>query len=217
MKAIIGKKIGMTQIFTEDGFAIPVTVIAAGPCYVLQKKTQAVEGYEAVQLGYGSVKEKNVSKPRMGQFKKAGTGPLQKLMEFRVDSADKYEVGQEIKCDIFAAGEIVDVKGISKGRGFQGVIKRHGFRGGSASHGQSNKQRAPGSIGSQQPQRVSKGTLMAGRMGGRRVTVQRIKVVDVIPEKNLLLLQGAVPGNRNALVSIYETIKKSRAELRAGK
>jgi large subunit ribosomal protein L3 len=213
MKAILGKKIGMTQIFSDMGEVIPVTVIEAGPCVVTQIKTAKADGYNAVQVGFGATQEKRLNKSLVGHFKKAGPGLFSKLTEFRVDDPAKYTAGQEIKCDIFQPGEYVDVQGVSKGHGFQGVVKRHGFHGGPNSHGQSDKKRAPGSIGAQQPQRVIKGTRMAGRMGGVNVTVQRLEVVKAIPEENALLIRGAVPGAKNSLVYISQTVKRVKAKI----
>lgn len=202
MTGIIGKKLGMTRVFNEDGTAVPVTVIEAGPCVVTQVKTADTDGYEAVQLGFDRVRRKALNKPRMGHFERAGLAPRRKLTEFRVEDAGGYEVGQEIKVDIFEPGEIVDVTGISKGRGFQGVVKRHGFSVGRETHGNRNH-RKPGSIGqSATPAKVWKGRKLPGRMGGRRVTLKHISVVEVDGDKNLLLVRGAVPGANNGYVLI---------------
>ena len=203
----------MTQIFSDSGEIVPVTVILAGPCIVTQIKTVKKEGYDAVQLGFGSTDEKEVNKSIAGHCKKAGASFFKKFIELRVEKPEEYKLGQEIKCDIFAPGEYVDVGGVSKGHGFQGVMKRHGFGGGFASHGQSDKQRAPGSIGAQQPQRVIKGTRMAGRMGGVNVTVQKLEVAKVMPEENILLIKGAVPGVKSGMLMIAQTIKKKKFKL----
>ncbi|OGS46631.1 MAG: 50S ribosomal protein L3 [Elusimicrobia bacterium RIFOXYD2_FULL_34_15] len=208
MKSIVGTKIGMTQIFSDNGEAIPVTVIAAGPCIVVQKKTVKTDGYNAIQVGYGSIDEKKLSKSQIGHFKKMGTGLFAQLMDFRVDNPDEYKIGQEIKADVFTPGELVDVTGISKGHGFQGVVKRHGFAGGPATHGQSDKQRHPGAIGPQRPQKTRKGLRMAGRMGGIAATIQKVEVVKIIPEKNILLIRGGVPGAKNTQIIVTKTVKK---------
>jgi len=206
MKAIIGKKIGMTQIFEKDGTAVPVTVISAGPCWVVQKKTVKTDGYDAVQIGYDPAKEKRVTKPRRGHFSRAGVKPTRVLQEFRGES--DLEPGTEIKADVFEAGAVVDVVGTSKGRGFQGVVKRHGFSGGPATHG-SKTGRIPGSVGmSAYPGRVIKGKKLPGQMGNRRVTVRNLTVVGVDAEQNLIWVKGAVPGARNSYVVIREAGKK---------
>lgn len=210
MKSIIGTKIGMTQIFIDKGEAVPVTVISADICTVVQKKLVKTNGYNAIQVGTGLVDEKKLNKPQAGHFKKAGTNLFSHLTEIKVDNPDEYKIGQEIKSDIFSVGDFVDVTGISKGHGFQGVIKRHGFSKGPVTHGQSDKLRSPGSIGAQRPQKVRKGLKMAGRMGGETVTVQKLKIVKMIPEKNILLIKGAVPGNKNSKVVISKTVKKIR-------
>lgn len=200
MIGILGKKIGMTQIFDEQGNAIPVTLIQAGPCQVVQVRTPERDGYEAVQLGFEEIRKvKKVNKPMMGHFKKAGVPPYRVLREFRMSGL---EVGQTVTVEQFQKGDVVHISGISKGKGFQGMIKRHGAGGGPASHG-SKFHRAPGSIGSSAfPSRVWKGHPMPGRMGGVRVTVKNLKVVDVRPEMNLLLVKGAVPGPRGAYLEI---------------
>lgn len=209
-KGILGKKVGMTQIFTESGEAVPVTVIEAGPCYVTQVKTVETDGYNAVQLGFEEVKPKRLTKPELGHLRKNGLPPLRHLREIRTDDAASYEVGQIIDVSIFAEGERVDVTGTSKGRGFAGVVKRHGFGGGPKTHGQSDRHRAPGSIGATTtPGRVFKGLRMAGRMGGNRVTVQNLEVVRVDPERNLLVVKGAVPGARGGLLLIRSAVKGS--------
>jgi large subunit ribosomal protein L3 len=208
MKSILGTKLGMTQIFLEKGEAVPVTVISAGPCVVTQIKTVKTDGYNSIQVGYYPTVERKLNKPQLGHLKKAGTGLFRTLKEFRIDNPDTYKLGQEIKTDIFAAGDFVDVTGISKGHGFAGVVKRHGFHGGPKTHGQSDKQRAPGAIGPQRPQKVRKGLRMAGRMGGIGSTVQKLKIVKTIPEKNILLIKGAVPGVKNSQVLVSGTLKK---------
>ena len=212
MKSIVGTKIGMTQIYLEKGEAVPVTVISAGPCVVTRIKTVKTDGYDAIQVGYCSTTEKKLNKPKIGHFKKAGTGFFKVLKEFRVNNPADYKLNQEIKTDIFSAGDFVDVTGVSKGHGFQGVVKRHGFHGGPQTHGQSDKLRAPGAIGPQRPQKVKKGLKMAGRMGGLGSTIQKLKVVKIIPEKNILLVKGAVPGVKNGQVIISETVKKVKVK-----
>lgn len=202
MKGIIGRKVGMTQIFDEEGKVIPVTVIEAGPCWVVQVKTKERDGYEAVKLGFLEVKKtKNITKPILGVFKKAKVPVCRVLKEFRMTG---YNVGEKLTVEIFSKGELVNVSGISKGKGFQGVMKRHSFAGGPDSHG-SMSNRAPGSIGSSSfPSRVWKGKRMAGHMGSERVTVKNLKVVEVIPEQNLLFLKGAVSGGENAILQIWK-------------
>ncbi|MEF3255129.1 MAG: 50S ribosomal protein L3 [Deferribacterales bacterium] len=209
VKALIGRKIGMTQIFTSDGNVIPVTVVQAGPCLVVQKKTVESDGYNALQLGFDKILKTNrVNKPMGGHFKKNGVEPCKVLKEVRVDNPDEYQLGQEIKVDVFAEGDIVDVQGVSIGKGFQGVIKRHGFAGGPAAHG-SDFHRAPGAIGMREwPGETLKGKRLPGRMGGKTVTVQKLEVVKVLEDKNLLLIKGAIPGHKNSIVYIKETTKK---------
>ena len=211
INGILGKKLGMTQVFAIDGRRIPVTVVEAGPCVVLQKKTVETDGYNAVQVGFGVKKIHRVSKPELGHFKKAGKGAFGTLREFRADSVDEYNVGDEITCQaIFAAGDIVDVTGTSKGKGFQGVIKRWNFSGGRATHG-SMFHRAPGSIGaSAWPSRVFKGKKMAGQMGNKKVTTQNLQIVDVRPDQNLILVKGAIPGPKNAVVEIRKGLKAKK-------
>jgi len=211
IKGILGKKLGMTQVFAADGRCIPVTVVEAGPCVVLQKKTVATDGYNALQLGFGAKKSHRVNKPEMGHFKKVGKGAFAHLRELRAENVDNYNVGDELTCDsIFAAGDIIDVTGTSKGKGFQGVIKRWNFAGGRATHG-SMFHRAPGSIGaSAWPSRVFKGKKMAGQMGNERVTVQSLQVVEVRPDENLILVKGAIPGAKNSLVMIRKGIKAKK-------
>ena len=207
-KGIIGKKLGMTQVFAEDGAAVGVTAIEVEPSIVVQVKTKQKDGYDAVQIGYGRVKQKNVTKPLQGHFNKANKGFFRVLKEFPAD-AGPYEVGQEITSDVFQAGSYVDVVGTSKGKGFQGVMKRHGFGGGRATHG-SMFHRAPGSIGaSADPSRVFKGTKMGGHMGNVRKTVQNLQIWQVRPERNLLLLKGSIPGGKNGYVIIKQARKKS--------
>ena len=208
IKGILGKKLGMTQIFAGNGKRIPVTVVEAGPCVVLQKKTVATDGYNALQLGFGERKAHRTNKPEMGHFRKAGKGAFDSLREVRVKNVDEFNVGDEITCaSIFAVGDIVDVIGTSKGKGFQGVIKRWNFAGGRATHG-SMFHRGPGSIGcSAWPSKVFKGKKMAGQMGNARVTTQNLQVVEVRPEQNLVLVKGAIPGPKNGLVMIRKGIK----------
>jgi large subunit ribosomal protein L3 len=207
-KGIIGRKVGMTQIFDDQGHAIPVTVIEAGPCVVVQKKTVDEDGYSAIQVGYRPKKAHRVNRPLMGHLRKAGKGAFYFLRELKVEDAENYEVGQEIKADIFEEGEYIDVTGYSKGKGFQGVVKRWGFAGGPGSHG-SMFHGAPGSIGQcATPSKVWKNQKMPGQYGNERVTVLNLKVMKVIPEKNLILVKGAVPGSRNGLVVLRDAVKK---------
>jgi len=194
----------MTQIFDERGEIVPVTLIEAGPCYITQLKTEEKDGYTALQLGFGETKRLN--NPLRGHLKKLPS--LRYLQEVRVDDAEGYEIGQKVDASLFSVGDLVDVTGISKGKGFAGVVKRHGFRGGPTTHGQSDRTRAPGSIGATTtPGRVLKGLRMAGRMGGERVTVQNLKVVLVDPERNLLGVRGSIPGNRGGLVMVQKAVK----------
>ena len=203
MSGLIGKKIGMTSIFDERGKNIPCTVIEAGPCVVTQVRTEEVDGYSALQLGFDDKAEKRANKAEMGHVKKAGTSPKKKVVEFR-DFEGEFKLGDTVNVEVFNEGDFVDVSATSKGKGFQGVVKRHGFAGvGQATHGQHNRLRAPGSIGAASyPARVFKGMRMAGRMGGETVTVQNLRVLKVVPEKNLLVLKGCVPGHKNAYVTI---------------
>jgi large subunit ribosomal protein L3 len=202
MAAIIGRKLGMTRVFEEDGTAVPVTVIEAGPCVITRVKTRETDGYEAVQMGFGATRKKSLTKPVLGQFEKAGVAPQRKLTEFRVDDPGQYEVGQEVRVDVFEPGQLVNVTGWSRGRGFQGVIKRHGMGRGRETHGNRNHRR-PGSIGqSATPSRVWKGKKLPGRMGGARVTVRDLSVVNVDSDKNILLVRGAVPGASNGYVLV---------------
>ena len=203
MSGLIGRKIGMTSIFDENGKNIPCTVLEAGPCVVTQVRTEEVDGYSALQLGFDDKAEKRAGKAEQGHYKKAGTSPKKKVVEFR-DFEGEYKLGDTVGVDLFVEGEFVDVVGTSKGKGFQGVVKRHGFAGvGQATHGQHNRLRAPGSIGAAStPSKVVKGLRMAGRMGGERVTVQNLRVLKVVPEKNLIVVKGAVPGHKNAYVTV---------------
>ena len=205
MSGLIGRKIGMTSIFDENGKNIPCTVIEAGPCVVTQVRTNEVDGYEAIQLGFDDKTEKHSIKAELGHFKKAGTVAKKKVVEFKGFETE-YKLGDVIAVDLFAEGEFVDVVGVSKGKGFQGVVKRHGFGGvGQATHGQHNRLRAPGSVGaSSYPSRVFKGMRMAGRMGGDNVTVQNLRVLKVVGEKNLLVIKGCVPGHKNSYVIIQK-------------
>jgi large subunit ribosomal protein L3 len=203
MKEIIGKKIGMSRVFESNGDAVPVTVIEAGPCKVIQVKTKENDGYEAVQLGFAEKRKSLVNKPLLRHFSKAKTEPKRILKEVGLDKGEKVEPGQEVKTNIFSVGEKVDVTGISKGLGFQGAMRRHHFKGGPKSHGQSDRLRAPGSIGgSSYPSRVWKGQRMPGRMGGERVTVRNLVIVELDLKKNIMLVKGAVPGKRNSILSI---------------
>lgn len=205
-KAILGTKVGMTQIFDEAGQAVPVTVIEAGPCIVVQKKTTENDGYNAIQVGFGFVKEQAVNKPLKGHFSKAQLKPLRYLKELKVEDTASYEQGQEIKADLFSVGEWVDVTGISKGKGFAGTIKKHGMHRGPMKHG-SKYHRGSGSLGAKGPARVFVGRKLPGRHGGECVTVQKLLVVKVDPERNLLLVRGAVPGPKKSLVTIKSSVK----------
>jgi large subunit ribosomal protein L3 len=205
MSGLIGRKIGMTSLFDANGKNIPCTVVEAGPCVVTQVRTVEVDGYKALQLGFDDKKAKSSNKALDGHFKKAGTTAKKKVVEF-VDFTKEYNLGDQLTVEIFTEGEFVDVSANSKGKGFQGVVKRHGFAGvGQATHGQHNRLRAPGSIGAASyPARVFKGMRMAGRMGGNKVTVQNLRVLKVVPEKNLLVIKGAIPGHKNAYVIIQK-------------
>ncbi len=205
-KAIMGIKIGMTQIFDENDKAVPVTIIEAGPCTVLQKKNSETDGYSAIQVGFYNLKEKQVNKPARGHFKKANVKPLRYIKEFRVKDIEAYEIGQELKADQFDPGDIVDVVGTSKGKGFAGAVKRHNFARGSMGHG-SKYHRRPGSLAAKGPARVFKGRKLPGHMGRERVTVQGLKVVKVYPERNLILIKGSIPGPRKGLVIIKDSVK----------
>ncbi len=202
MKMIIGRKVGMTQIFDENGRAVPVTVVKAGPCVVVQKKTPEVDGYAAVQLGFEEVPERKVNKPILGHFKKYGAKPMSILREFRVDNLDDFEVGKVIDVSVFEPGDVIDVTGWSKGRGYSGAMKRWGFQGGPKSHG-SKFHRMLGSVGQHtEPAKILKGKKMAGQYGNERVTVRNLRVVKVDPENNLLVIKGGVPGARGGLLLI---------------
>ena len=210
MNGLLGKKVGMTQIFTEEGNVIPVTVIEAGPMVITQIKNVENDGYNAVQVGFGDAKEKSLNKPQKGQFEKAGVSFKKHLREFRVENSSEYTVGQEISADMFATGQKVDVTGISKGKGFQGVIKRHGQSRGPETHG-SRYHRRPGSMGAcATPGRVFKGKKLAGHMGVDKVTIQNLEVVRVDAEKNLVLVKGAIPGPKRSLVTIKKAVKSSK-------
>ncbi|MFS0724477.1 50S ribosomal protein L3 [Paenibacillus sp. 1P07SE] len=207
MKGILGKKLGMTQVFTPEGNVIPVTVIEAGPCVVLQKKDQENDGYEAIQLGFVDKKKQRANKPETAHAQKANTAPKRYIREFRGVNLGEYEVGAEVKADLFSEGEFVDVTGISKGKGFQGVIKRWGQSTGPMSHG-SRYHRGPGSMGSIQANRVPKGKRLPGHMGQDTITIQRLEVIRVDLERNVLLVKGSIPGAKNSFVKIKSTVKK---------
>lgn len=206
-KAILAKKLGMTQVYAQDGTVVPVTVLQAGPCYVVQKKTMEKDGYEAVQLGFDEAREKLLNKPQKGHLAKAGVGMLRSLREFKLEDAASYEVGQEVKADVFAEGDRVDVSGTSKGKGFAGVIKRHNQHRGRMTHG-SGFHRAPGSMGgASSPSRVFKSKNLPGHLGAVKVTTQNLTIVSVNAEKNVILVKGAVPGPNGALVSVVDSVK----------
>ncbi|WP_313993712.1 50S ribosomal protein L3 [uncultured Selenomonas sp.] len=212
-KAILGRKLGMTQIFTEEGRVVPVTVVESGNNFVLQNKTDETDGYNAVQIGFGDVKEKNVTKPLKGHFEKAGVKAVRFIREMRLAAPSEYNVGDTIGVDIFAAGDLVDVVGTSKGKGFAGGIKRHNFARGPMGHG-SKSHREPGSTGamiSGPGGRVLKGKKLPGRMGGERVTVQRLTIVRVDTDRNLILIKGAIPGPKKGFVVIKDTVKPAKA------
>ncbi len=204
---LLGRKIGMTQVFGPTGEVIPVTVLEVGPCVVTQVRTKDRDGYSAIQVGFGEARAKSLTKPQKGHL--AGAGKLLRyLREFRVENTDDHQVGQVLTAELFSPGELVDVSGTSKGRGFQGVVKRHGFRGGPRTHGQSDRLRAPGSIGAgTDPGHVWKGTRMAGRMGNRRVTTLNLRVVEVLADRNVVLVRGSVPGAKTGLVVIRRAVK----------
>ncbi len=208
MKSLIGKKLGMTQIFDKDGQLVPVTVIEAGPCNVVQRKTVATDGYEAVQLGYGAQKQERIVKPLIGHFKKAGLNAMRELREVRVDADDASKAGDTLTVAIFEGVNFLDVLGVTKGKGFQGVMKRHNFAGGRATHG-SHFHRTTGSIGMKEhPARVFKGKKMAGQMGSTDVTVQSLKVVQIRADENLILVKGAVPGANGTTLVVREALKR---------
>ena len=206
-KAILATKVGMTQIFNDEGVLIPVTVLQAGPCVVTQVKTQENDGYEAVQVGFADKREKLVNKPEKGQFDKAGVSCKRYVREFRFENAAEYELGQEIKADIFAAGDHIDATAISKGKGFQGAIKRHGQSRGPMAHGSKYHRHAGSNGACSDPSKVFKGKKMPGQMGNKQITVQNLEIVRVDAENNLLLVKGAVPGPKKSLVTIKETVK----------
>ena len=211
-KGILGKKLGMTQIFEADGRLIPVTVVEAGPCVVLQNKTEETDGYNAVQLGFGEIKEKHTTKPMKGHFDKAGVAPVKFVRELRLAAPSEYAVGDKIAADIFAAGSFVEPSGVSRGKGFAGTIKRHNFSRGPMKHG-SKSHREPGSMGpmhSGPGGRVIKGKKLPGRMGNANVTVQRLTVVKVDAERNLILVKGAIPGATGSYVVLKETVKPNK-------
>lgn len=206
-KGLIGKKIGMTQIFNEEGKVIPVTVIEAGPCVVSQVKTEETDGYNSIQLGFGAIKESKVNKPERGHFTKANIAPARYLREFRVDSIEDVKVGDELKADIFMAGDKIDIQGTSKGKGFQGVIKRHGQHRGPMGHG-SMYHRRPGSMGSTStPGRVFKGKKLPGHMGAQTISIQNLEVIRVDLDKNVILVKGSVPGAKGAILKLKSSVK----------
>lgn len=213
MKGILGKKVGMTQLFDASGVVVPVTVIEAGPCYVTQVKTVETDGYNAVQLGFDEVAERRLTKGQQGHLKKAGAPTVRRLREVRSEDTVQYSPGDVIKADIFEDGELVDVVGVSKGRGFAGAVKRHGFRGGPKTHGQSDRHRAVGSRGAgTTPGHTFPGTRAPGHMGNERVTVQNLKIALVDAERNLIAVRGAVPGPRGGLVLVRSAVKAQKAK-----
>jgi len=207
-KGILGKKLGMTQVFTTNGVAIPVTVIQAGPCVVLQKKDAESDGYEAIQIGFDDKKEHRANKPEKGIAAKANTAPKRFIREIRNVTLGQYEVGQELKADLFAEGEVVDVSGVTKGKGFQGAIKRHNQSRGPMAHG-SRYHRGPGSMGAIAPNRVFKGQTLPGQMGGDSVTIQNLEVVKVDADRNLILVKGSIPGPKNSYVVVRTAVKSN--------
>ena len=211
-KAIIGKKVGMTQIFDESGKVIPVTVVEAGPCVVTQKKTVETDGYAAVQLGYGEVAEKKLSNPEAGHLKKAGVAPKKHLKEFKLENAAEMNVGDEIKADTFAAGDMIDVTGISKGHGYQGVVKRHGAGRVDMTHGGGPVHRHAGSMGALDAARIFKGKIGAGQMGNEQVTIENLEIVKVDADLNMIVIRGAIPGPKGGLVYIRNTVKNNRVK-----
>jgi large subunit ribosomal protein L3 len=207
-KGILGRKLGMTQIFDEGARAIPVTAIEAGPCRIAQIRTPERDGYSAIQLAFGEIREQKLNKPRLGHLRKSGTDPRRHLVELRVADASQFQIGQELKADVFAAGEKADVIGTSKGKGFAGVMKRHGFHGGPGSHGTERKHRTPGSVGAgTTPHHIFKGQKMAGRMGHERVTVLNLEVVRADADRNLILVRGAIPGPDGGLVIVRSAVR----------
>jgi large subunit ribosomal protein L3 len=208
-KGILGKKVGMTQVFVTDGKAVPVTVLEAGPCVVIQKKTVATDGYDAIQLGFGEQKERLSNKPMKGHFSKAGSKPFKFLRELKMDSGESFELGQVLKADVFSEGEFVDVTGTSKGKGFAGVIKRWNFNRASMTHG-SMYHRRTGSLGATDAARVFKGRRLPGRLGGVQNTIQGLKIVRVDSERNLLLIKGAIPGPNGSFVVVKKTVKRAK-------
>ena len=208
-RAILGRKIGMTQLFESDGRVHPVTVIEAGPCYVVQKKSQARDGYEAIQVGFGEMRERLATRAAAGHYARSRVKPKRYLREFRVESSDSFELGQEIRVDQWSAGDLVDVVGTSRGRGFAGTIKRWNFHRGPMSHG-SMYHRRVGSLGATAPARVFKGRKMPGRLGGERTTTLGLTIVRVDPERNLIMVKGAVPGARGGLVTIRDSVKAKK-------
>ncbi len=207
LTALMGTKIGMTQVFTETGTLVPVTVLEVGPCWVVQRKTAKTDGYDAVQVGYRPTKPHRINKPKAGHLAKAGVQPVKYLKEFRVEDANAFEPKQQLGADIFSVGDIVDVTGVSKGRGFQGVIKRHGMHGGPAGHG-SMSHRHIGSVGSSAtPARIRKGLRMPGQMGAKRSTIIGLEIVRVDPEKNLVLVKGGVPGPNGSVLVVRKSVR----------
>lgn len=205
-KGILGKKIGMTQVFTAEGRVVPVTVVEAGPCPVVQKKTVATDGYNAIQVGFSMLRETLSNKPRKGHFQKASLKPMRYVREFKVSDVESYEIGQEVKVDLFTAGDKIDVVGTSKGKGFAGMIKRHNGSRGPMAHG-SKYHRRTGSLGAKGPARVFKGRELPGRMGGERITVQNLEVIRVDVDKNLILIKGSVPGANKSLLILKPSVK----------
>ena len=206
-KAILTTKVGMTQIFNEDGVLTPVTVLQAGPCVVTQVKTEENDGYSAVQVGFGDKKEKGINKPQKGHFDKAGVAPKRFVREFRFENAEEYTVGQEIKADIFAAGDKIDATATSKGKGYAGGIKRHGLKSGPSAHGSKYHRHAGSNGAASDPSKVFKGKKMPGHMGSKRITIQNLEIVRVDAENNLILVKGSVPGPKKSLVTIKESVK----------
>lgn len=207
-KIMLGKKIGMTQIFDSEGKMVPVTVVEAGPCTVIQIKDSKNDGYDAIQIGYGSIKEKNVTNPLKGHYAKANTKPLRYLREFRMENTAEYTAGQEFSVEVFEAGDLVDVSGVTKGKGFQGAIKRHGFSRGPMAHG-SRYHRRTGSLGALGPNRVFKGKKLPGHMGSLKVTIQNLEIVKVVAEQNLLLVKGSIPGAKKSFITIKKAVKSN--------